>query len=345
MNHATTDRTQPKRAIVRLEDVAAAAGVSLSTASKALHRRPRISEETRRRVFEAARRLDYSPNKSAQSLASGRTDLVGIVTLDLRSHCTGPVLAGIEQELSARNVGTLIGNVGGDASMEPNQVDRLLAMSVDGLIVVHDETNPHPSLGEDWGVPVVYAYGPSTDAADCSVTCDNLEAGRLAVNHLVACGRHRIAIIAGERSYLAAADRLKGSLEAMAELGLEPVTPVRYGTWTESWGRGETARLLDSGVRFDAVVCQSDRIARGCLDVLRERGVDVPGDVAVIGHDNREEYALGSRPTLTSIDNSGETVGRQAARYLMDAVGGRVRRGVDYVPCRLVQRESTRPLD
>ncbi|NEG54938.1 LacI family DNA-binding transcriptional regulator [Bifidobacterium platyrrhinorum] len=329
----------------RLEDVAAAAGVSLSTASKALHHRPRISEATRRRVLDAARRLEYSPNKSAQSLARGRTDLIGVVTYNMRAHCTGPVLAGIEQELSSRSIGMLLGNAGGDASMEPNQVERLLAMNVDGLIVVHDETNPHPALGDDWGVPIVYAYGPSTNPLDCSVTCDNLEAGRMAVNHLIACGRHRIAVIAGDKAFIAAVDRLKGTTEALTEIGLEPVLPVRYGTWNESWGREETLRLLDSGEPFDAVVCQNDPIARGCLDTLREHGVNVPDEVAVIGHDNREGYTLGSRPTLTSIANGGVEIGRQSARYLLDAIDGRVRHGVDYVPCHLVQHESTRPLD
>lgn len=339
-------RSRDARAAARLEDVAAAAGVSISTASKALHNKPRISEATRVRVLEAARALEYSPNKQAQSLAGGRTSSVGVLAYELSAHCTGPVLVGIEQELSARGISMLLANAQADASLEPGHVEQLISMNVDGLIIVHNETNPHPSLGDDWGIPIVYAYGPSTNAADCSVTCDNLEAGRTAVNHLVDCGRHRIAVIGGDRRFLAAADRLKGTLEALGELGLQPAGPVRFNSWHESWGRQAVSRLIDEDhVDFDAVICQSDALARGALEELKARGVRVPDDVAVIGHDNREVIAEATSPTLTTIDNNGEGIGRCAARYLLDAVGGRRRRGTDYVPCRLVPRESTRPLD
>ena len=93
------------------------------------------------------------------------------------------------------------------------------------------------------------------------------------------------------------------------------------------------------------MVCQSDQLARGCIDALKQQGLKIPEDVAVIGHDNWEVLTSSSRPSLTSIDNEAETIGRRAARYLMDAINGSPHHGVDYVPCRLVQRESTLPLD
>ncbi|PLS28700.1 LacI family DNA-binding transcriptional regulator [Bifidobacterium parmae] len=334
------------RTAARLEDVAAAAGVSISTASKALHNKPRISEATRKRVFEAAQRLEYSPNKQAQSLAGGRTSSVGVLTYDLTSHCTGPVLVGIEQEMSSRGISVLLANAQSDAAQEPGHVEQLISMNVDGLIVIHNETNPHPTLGRDWGIPIVYAYGPSTDVTDCSVTCDNLEAGRIAVNHLIDCGRRHIAVIAGDKRFIASGDRLKGTLEALAEFGMEPAGEVRYGTWEEPWGRESVRRLIDDEhVTFDAVICQNDPLARGAIEELERRGIRVPDDVAVIGHDNRPIVTQSTVPTITSIDNSGEAVGRCAARYLLDAVDGKERHGVDYVPCRLVRRGSTRLLE
>ncbi|MBT1181456.1 LacI family DNA-binding transcriptional regulator [Bifidobacterium sp. CP2] len=336
---------EDRRQAARLEDVAAAAGVSLATASKALHNKPRISEETRKRVLAAAQQLNYSPNKLAQSLARGTSGLIGLITSDLQGRFSTPILIGAENELRAQSTSILLANARGDAQLERAHIEKLLSLKVDGIILVQRGTNSRPSVGDDWGVPIVYAYGPSTNHDDCSVTCDNVEAGRIAVNHLISCGRKRIAIIAGDETYQAATDRYKGAMEALAELGMEPAGPVRFGPWNEDWGRAATRLLLDQGVQLDAIICQSDQLARGCIDALKQRGLSIPDDVAVIGHDNWDILTTYSRPALTSIDNETETIGRVAARCLMDAINGKPHHGTTYVHCRLVQRESTLPLD
>lgn len=333
-----------KRSSARLEDVARMANVSLSTASKALHGKPRVSEETRRRVIDVARQLNYSPNKLAQSLAKGMSGTIGLVTSDLQGRFSTPILIGAENELRTQSISILLANARGDAELERSHVQKLLALKVDGLLIVNSETNPRPSLGRDWGVPIVYAYAPSVDVEDCSVTCDNIEAGRVAVNHLISCGRREIAIIGGDEHYTAASDRTKGALEALSEVGLKPAGPIRYGQWDENWGRAATRLLLDQGVTFDAVVCQSDQLARGCIDALKQHGLSIPDDVAVIGHDNWDVLTKSSRPPLTSIDNETESIGRCAARFLMDAIDGKPHHGVTYMPCHLIQRESTLPL-
>lgn len=330
---------------VRLEDVAAAAGVSLATASKALHGKPRVSEKTRARVLDTAKRLNYAPNKVAQSLASGTTGTIGLITSDLEGRFSTPILIGVENELRSESMSVLLSNARGDAMLERAQIEKMISLKVDGLLLVQCETNPRPSVSTEWNIPIVYAYGPSTNRDDCSVTCDNVEAGRTAVNHLISCGRRNIAIIGGNDTYTAAIDRFKGAIEALAEFGLEPAGPVRFGQWDESWGRAATRLLLDQGVQFDAVVCQSDQLARGCIDALKQEGLRIPDDVAVVGHDNWDVLTSSSRPSLTSIDNETEVIGRRSARYLMDAISGNPHHGVDYVPCRLIQRESTLPLD
>ena len=206
--------TQPATGrAARLEDVAALAGVSTATASKALHNKPRISEETKQRVLDAAKQLNYSPNKLAQSLARGTTGTIGLVTSDLQGRFSTPILIGAENELRAQSTSVLLANARGDAALERQHVEKLLSLKVDGLLIVQCETNPRPTLGHDWGVPLVYVYGPSTDPKDCSVTCDNVDAGRMAINHLISCGRRHIAIIGGDETYTAATDRTKGALE------------------------------------------------------------------------------------------------------------------------------------
>lgn len=341
---ANTPEEPHARRKVTLADVAAEAGVSLATASKALNNQPRVSDSTRAKVTTVAKRLNYAPNTFAQSLVTGRTNSIGIITSDLVGRWSIPILIGAEDELGNTSNTVLLSNARGDTLLERNSLDFLISRSVDGILIAGQETNPRSPLRHSADVPLVYAYAPSEDPQDCSVTCDNVQAGRLAVEHLLSCGKSRIAIICGSDTFSASTDRLRGSLEALHEAGLEPAGPIRFNEWSEAWGRAATRLLIDQHVDFDGVVCQSDQIARGCLTILRQEGLEVPHDVAVIGHDDWQVLTLESMPPLTSITNQTEEIGHIAARNLLDAIQGNPHHGVEYVPCRLVQRESTLPL-
>ena len=335
---------------VTLADVAQLAGVSLATASKALNNQPRVSERTRQVVRAAAQQLSYLPNSQARSLVSGKSQAIGAITSDLTGRFSTPILIGAEDELGVMSNTLLLSNARGDARLEQHHLNLLLSRNIDGILVIGEETTPRPHIPGSEGIPTIYVYAPSLDPNDCSVVCDNNEAGGMAVKHLLSCGRHRIAVITGGElngtavSPNAASDRLAGTMDALHEAGLEPVGPVRSGSWSESWGRAATRLLLDQGVAFDGVVCQCDEIARGCMDVLKEHGLHIPSDVAVIGHDNRVSLAPDASPPLTSIDNSTEQMGHLAAHMLMEAIDGHPRHGTEYVHCKLVQRGSTLPL-
>ncbi|MBU8985689.1 LacI family transcriptional regulator [Bifidobacterium longum] len=328
----------------RLEDVAQRAGVSISTASKALHDNPRVSLKTRQLVQRVAQELSYAPNALAQSLVTGLSGTVGLITSDMSGRFCTQIMMGAENVLGSRSMSVLLTNARADPTLEAMHVRKLLSLKVDGLILMGRETDPRPSLSNDIPVPVTYAYAPSEDPNDASVTCDNVGAGRMAVEHLISCGRSRIAIIGGDPSFTAATDRTQGSLEALEEAGLEPVGPIRYGTWHGSWGRGATRLLLDQKLDFDAIICQNDQIARGCIDVLKERGLRIPEDVAVIGHDNWTDVVDVARPSLTDIDNCAVDIGRRAAEMLLDAINGKPHHGIELLDCKLIQRESTVPL-
>ncbi|HSI93469.1 MAG TPA: substrate-binding domain-containing protein, partial [Jiangellaceae bacterium] len=215
---------------------------------------------------------------------------------------------------------------------------------VDGLIVVGSRTDPRPSLGRELPVPVVYTYAPSEDPEDLSIICDNVGAGRLAIEHLISCGRTRIAHITGDPGYGASRERAEGALAALEDAGLPLVGEVRFGAWSEGWGRAAAAMLLDQHPDVDAIFCGSDQVARGVMDALRERGRAVPDDIAVMGFDNWEILAGGSRPPLTCVDMKLEEIGRAAARALFAALDGSVRAGTEALPCRVVLRGSTAPL-
>ena len=331
--------TERKKAT--LADVANLAGVSLSTASKALHNKPRISVETRERVARAAKRLSYTPNAFAQSLVSGRSHTIGMITEDLQGRFSTPMMIGAERELGELKTSILLSNAHGNPVLEQNHIKTLLSHNVEGLIVLNPETNPREPLPRDIPVPLVYAYAPSINSNDCSVTCDNVGAGHLAVRHLIKVGRRAIAVVTGLHSFKAATDRVRGALEELDAAGLAPASEILYGEWNESWGRQATRRLLEGSRAFDAVLCGSDQIARGCIDALKNAGIHIPEDVAVMGHDNWGVLVEGSRPTLTSIDNQVEEIGTLAASMLVDAINGHPHHGITYVPCQLVERAST----
>lgn len=325
-----------------LVDVARHAGVSQSTASKALNDRSDVSEATRARVAEAARVLGYAPNTFARGLMGGRSGTVGVITSDLEGRFAIPILMGVEDALGADRVLAFLCDARGNDVREQQLVKALVARRVEGIIVVGNQTDTRPSLGADLPMPVVYAYSTSDNPSDLSVTIDNTQVGRVATQHLLDSGRTRVAHISGEAPHSAAKLRLIGAQQALSAAGLELVGAPLFGDWSEGWGRAAMSAVLDRGDPVDAIVCGSDQIARGALDTLRERGVDVPGDIAVIGIDNWATLAANSRPALTTVDLNLERVGRLAAQRLVSTEHGGSK-GIEYVAGTVIIRDSTIP--
>lgn len=325
-----------------LKDVASLAGVSIASASKAINGRSDVAESTRRKVLAAAEKLDFVPNELARSIAIKQTGTLGLLTHDLDGRFSLPILMGAEDAAGAGKMSVFLCDSRGDAIREQHHLRALMSRRVDGLIVVGHNTDPRESLGKDLGVPVVYAYAPSLDDSDMSVVPDNYKGGRDVVEHLVSTGRTKIAHITGIDSFSATIDRAKGVTDELNANGLDIIgAKVYFGEWTESWGRTATHRLLEQFPEVDAIIAGSDLIARGVLDALRERGIEVPTQVAVTGFDNWTTIIEGARPALTSVDMNFETLGRRAAQKLMKAIAGEREPGLETVPMTLVRRAST----
>ncbi len=339
---STANSGPPLRRNATLRDVAALAGVSIATASKALNGRDQVHPETRERVIQAAAKVSFRPNPMAQGLLRGQTGTVGLLTDDLVGRFSLPILMGAEDEFGSGSVSIFLADARGDAIRARHHLQAFLDRRVDGLIAVATDTDPRASLGSDLPIPVVYAYGPSVDPRDSSLVPDNVSAGELAVEHLLTTGRRRLALVSGTEHYLAARDRTEGVLRALGAAHTELVEPVMYGSWSEGWGRTATRALLDRVPDIDGIICASDQIARGSLDALRDLGVPVPEQVAVLGFDNWEAVVADSRPPLTSIDMNFEALGRAAAQRLIAAMSGEeLAGGVEKLPVRLVARAST----
>jgi LacI family transcriptional regulator, galactose operon repressor len=327
-----------------LSEVARLAQVSIGTASKALNGRGQLRAETRQRVQQAAAVLGFRPNPSARGLVQGRTYTVGLITDDGFGRFSIPVLLGAEDALGAGQMGLFFCDTRDDAIRERHYVSMLVGRRVDGVIVTGRVTGGRAPLDVPAHIPVVYAMIRSTNPADPGVTYDDEGGGRLAVEHLIAVGRRRIAYVSGPRHHHSASARFLGWQGALVEAGLPVVRPdLAFGAWSEEWGRQAAVVLAAEVPDVDGVFCGSDQVARGVIDGLRETGRHVPDDVAVVGFDNWDVMVTGRRPMLTSIDPDLHTVGRVAAEHLLLAIDGRPPQGVQLVAPRLVVRESTAP--
>jgi LacI family transcriptional regulator len=314
----------------------------MATASKAVNGRAEVAARTRQRVMAAVEEIGFTPNSSAQSLIAGRTGTVGLLTCDLEGRFVLPILTGAEDAFDSGQVSVLLCDARGDSIRATYHLKTLLNRRVDGIIVVGSSTDPRPTLGRDLPVPVVYAYAPSDDPADHSLTPDNVAGGRLAVEHVISFGRRRIAHITGNPDYAAARDRAQGFQEGLAAAGLHAVAEPMFGSWSEGWGRDATAILLERYPDIDGFVCGSDQIARGTLETLRDFARSVPEDVSVIGYDNWEVLATNSRPELTSIDCRLQELGRRSAQRIFEAIAGEpLSGGTEFVAPRVVMRGST----
>jgi LacI family transcriptional regulator len=324
-----------------IHDVAAAAGVSVATVSKSLNGTGQLRDATRKRVHQAAKRLEFRPNDLAQSLLRGRSYTVGLVSTDRYGRFSIPLLEGIEDALENARMSVFLCNGADEPLRERRHVEQLLAKRVDGIIVTARRTDPRPALDVPRSLPLLYAFAQARDAGAMCLLPDDRGGGRLATRHLVRAGRRRIAHITGPGDFEAVRGRCDGYRDALREANLpEPRGAVLSGPWSEAWGREAVDILLQRGRAIDAIFCGSDQIARGTIDALRDRGIRVPDDVAVVGFDNWSVVAAATRPPLTTVDMNLHELGRQAGLLLLDMIDGRAQRGIVRLPCHLVRRES-----
>ena len=324
-----------------ISEVAALAGVSTGTASKALNGRGSLRPETRQRVRQAADQLGFVVNAAARSLPTGRTYTVGMITTDSIGRFSIPLMIGAEDALGAGKVSVFLCDARDDPIREQYYLRTLLSRKVDGIIVTGRRTQARAPIGADLPVPVVYAFISSADPRDCSVVPDEADGTRRAVRHLLAIGRRRIAHVTGPEHHHSATVRSAATAQSLAAEGLELAAPVLYGEWSEAWGRQAAGILLSAGAEVDAVFCGSDQIARGVAEALSEAGRRIPADVALVGFDNWDVMVDGCRPALTSVDMDLEGIGRSAAELLLAAINGDPVPGRHARACRLVPRAST----
>jgi LacI family transcriptional regulator len=327
-----------------IRDVARLADVSIGTASKALNAGGRMSLETREKVMRVAREIGYRPNDLAQSLHRAKSRTIGIISNDSFGRFSFPIVEALEERLAEAGIAVFMCNATDDPERERQHLDQLLGKRIDGLVVTARRADKRTAIGPlAHSLPVIYVFSQADDPRALSLLPDDEGGAVLAVAHLASLGRKRIAHVTGPEHFEAVRLRRNGYRSALAEAGLPEIDGFYLpGVWSEAWGREAVAGLLGPQ-RPDAIFCGNDQIARGVSDTLREMGLAVPTDVAIVGFDNWDVMALGARPQLTSIDMNLKALGREAGDSLLEMIAGKTLSGVRRRRCSLVVRASSKP--
>jgi DNA-binding LacI/PurR family transcriptional regulator len=320
-----------------MADVAAQAGVSVMTVSRVLNGFPGVAAGTRRRVEHAVAALGYHANTAARVLAGGRSRTLGIIAIETEQFGPSHILFGIEA--AARAAGHLLSFVTLRRSGKEmaSTLEHLRASHVEGIIVIAPVTPVIDAVSRiDESMALVVVGGdPRSHAA--TVTIDQFEGARMATGHLLDLGHRTVHHVRGPRSWVDAAERMRGWADAL-RANAAPRPSALVGDWSARGGYAAGVRLAqDPGVT--AVFAANDQTALGVIRAIHEVGRRVPEDVSVVGFDDTPEssYFL---PALTTVRQDFGEVGRRSVELLLSLMDGNVGDRHTVVPARLVVRES-----
>lgn len=332
-----------------MKQVAELAGVHTSTVSRALNptTRPMVVPSAVARVIKAAKTLGYRLDPVAASLRTGRSRLVGILVPDIATSVFTPILTGATERLSAQGYSVLVAYVGSDSEQQLDLAGGLIARRVDGLIVATaSRDDPLVSFCITEGLPTVLVNRSEKTARVSAVVSDDIVGMQLAVDHLIELGHRSIGHLAGPTEHSTGFLRRQGFNQALASHGLNPAkAPCEVaGTYTRELGAEAARRLLTTHPEITGIVAANDLLALGAYDALREKGLDCPRDISIVGHNDMPLVDM-VHPALTTVRISHKEMGRQAADLLQQAIegGDNPTRNIVLPPTLIVRNSTTIP--
>ena len=334
------------RRSARLADVALAAGVSLSTASRALADPDLVHPQTRQKVDEAARMLGYVPHGAARALASRRSRTVGAIVPTLDNPIFAHSTQALQRALAEAGYTLLLASNEYDTEVELQVTRALVERGVDGLVFVGTDHLPelyHFLARASMPFELIWAIDPNR-RHHCVGFSNRLASIRM-TQHLLDRGHREFAVVAGYTAHNdRQRERVAGVREALAAHGLElPAQRCLETSFSVAGGRAALGQLLARAPAPTAVVCGNDILAFGVLFECATRGIAVPAEMSVAGFDDIELAAEVS-PALTTIHVPTATIGRRAAERLLARLAGKRMPRVEEVPVHLVERASTGPV-
>jgi LacI family transcriptional regulator len=327
---------------VTIAQVAAEAGVSAMTVSNVLNARPGASETTRQRVLDVAERLGYTP-PTTRGAKRGRTNAVGVLTLDLTGEYSLEVVRGIAEEV-ADDERELHLTAAVDAIRERERIALFAKGSVDGLILIAPVLEPETmrEIQTD-NLPIVLVDPRQLDVDLPRVVVDNYDGVRAGTQHLLDLGHRRIAYIRGEDDHESTERRYRGYADAMLLAGATPDPAwVASANFTQPGGYHAATDLLTTQ-QPTAIIAGADLIAIGALEAANALGLAVPGDLSIVGFDDLPQAAH-TTPALTTVRQPLREMGRAATRALLSLIAGQPLATENIrLPTDLILRDTTAP--
>ncbi|MFZ0089429.1 MAG: LacI family DNA-binding transcriptional regulator [Solirubrobacteraceae bacterium] len=323
-----------------MSDVGRLAGVSHQTVSRVINGSRHVRPETRQRVLDAMRELDYRPNSVARALVTGRSRTLGVVTFDTILYGPAATLCGIERAAHEAGYFIIVASLKAlDRVSVGEAVDRLRLHGVDGILAIAPQEDAADALrSAPAEIPLVAVEaGPPTDVPVVAV--DHIVGATLATRHLLDLGHRTVWHVAGPRGWLEAQRRLEGWESTLTAAGAPRPEPL-FGDWSAQSGY-ELGRSLSRNGEVTAIFAANDQMALGVLRAMHERGRGIPREVSIVGFDDIPEAAFFS-PPLTTVRQDFDELGTRGVRLLLRSmsVGRRLAADADVHPA-LIVRSST----
>lgn len=304
-----------------IRDIAKRAQVSVSTVSRVLNDKPDVKAETKEKVDRAIRELGFSPSSAARGLVLKKSSVIGFIVPDITNPSFPELARGIVSRARELGYSVMFFDTNHDNQVEKEALNLMQSKQVDGIILSFNEANRDEleKLKQE-RFPVVQIYRKSSKTAISTVALDNIYAGKMATDYLIGKGHTRIGLITTGRNTQSGYERLKGYEEALEKAGiLFDDALVRTGENNADAGYSCMEELLDLELPPTAVFACHDMIAAGACEAVFDRGLTIPGDISVMGHDNIAVSRF-LRPKLTTVDTYKDQLGRAGVDLLVEEI-------------------------
>lgn len=330
---------------MRIKDIAREAGVSTATVSHVINKTKYVSDETRGRVEQAIKKFDYHPNAHAQSLALGRSKMIGLLVSDISNPFFPEIIKSVEAAVFENGYSLILLNTNYETERSVDYLRRLIQMKVAGVIMVTAEFDDEIiNEAKRKKISIVFHDLGEVGEKMSNVILDYAAGIDEAVAHLVSLGHRKIVHIAGSHEIHSAGVRRNAFIDSMKRhLPGEPEPKIFEGDFRFEGGRRAANRMLGEGERPTAVVVANDLMALGAMQELRAAGLRVPQDISIVGFDDISFAAL-AEPPLTTVCSPRVEIGRRAVEALLLTIEKPHQPGVEIrIPTYLIKRDSTAP--
>lgn len=335
------DDIRASRSIAGIAEVARAAGVSKMTVSRVINDKPGVGEKTRERVRAIMKELRFQPSPTARTLRTGKPSAIGIICLATTLYGPATTLFGVEQAARAAgfsvnviSLNTLSGESLALAMAQLRQVPVAAAVIISPLVASADSLRELPD-----DIPTIAIWAPS-DVGMSVATVDHERAAAAATNHLLSLGHRTVWHISGPLGWTGTEYRVAGWRRALADAGRTVPEPIA-GDWSAQSGFDAASRLLDDPA-VTAIFAANDQMALGVLRAARVRGIDVPGQLSLVGYDDGPDSAFYS-PPLTTVHQDFGLLGERALNLALAKIGMPHAAPQDMLEPALIIRETTGP--